>query len=143
MKEKNWLSEHDSLIEPPPKRGWYGKQTEDTELRQAYTYAEFLKIARRNIDEKYAGVFMLLFLVMIASIAGMALYWARKVGSCWSVVAATPLAIAVSGAFYWAVLDLWARGYAFLTLFFDRRYIGKSKPSFKKTFKFGKQNGSK
>lgn len=143
MKEKEtWLS-GDSRIEPPPKREWYGKQTEVTELRRAYTYAEFLKITRRNIDEKYAGVFILSFLVITASIAVIAICWARKVDSCWPAVIATPLAIAVSGAFYWSVLDLWARGYAFLTLFLDRRYIGKSKPSFKQTFKFGKQNGSK
>ena len=134
QKTNDWLSP-DSRIEPPPKREWYGD-----EAHRALLYAEHIRINRRNIDKHYPAA-----IGIPASIAGIAWgvaahIYACHIDSAMFLICGIALAPFVGVACGFLLTEVFARGMAYDDFLRQPR---KSKPLFKQTFKFGKQNGSK
>lgn len=136
MKEKEkWLSCDDSRIGPPPERKWYGEGA-----YHALRYAEHVKINRRNIDKHYPEAIGIP--AVIAAISwGIAAYsYGYHIDSAAFVVCGMALSPLVGLTCGLLLTEVWARGMAYNDFLRQPR---KSKLSFKQTFKFGKQNGSK
>lgn len=140
MKEKeDWLSGNNSRIEPPPKRKWYGEEKEYEEFCRAEWYDKHYKRVRCEIDKHYDDV--ALALSLIAVFAWLAAFVVAAVSLKWVWLAV--LGILLSPFFgvisQCAILELLARWKASRCL----RSNHREKTTFKQTFKFGNQNGSK
>lgn len=134
QKTNEWLSGYDSRIEPP-ERKWYGE-----EAYRALRYAEHVKINRRNIDKHYPAA-----IGFPASIVGIlcgvtAYSYGHHIDSVTFIVCGMALSPFVGVACVFLLTEVWARGIAYNDFLRQPR---KSKLSFKQTFKFGNQNGSK
>lgn len=140
MKEKEtYLLSDDRRIEPPPKREWYGEEKEYEDFFRAERYDLHYKKVRCEIDKHYDDVALVLSL--IAALAWLAAFVVAAVSLKWVWLAA--LGVILSPFFgvisQCAILELLARWKASLRL----RSSRKEKLTFKQTFKFGNQNGSK
>lgn len=140
MKEKeNYLLSDDRRIEPPTKREWYGEEKEYEDFFRAERYDLHYKKVRCEIDKHYDDVALILSL--IAALAWLAAFVVAAASLKWVWLAA--LGVILSPFFgvisQCAILELLARWEASLRL----RSSRKEKLTFKQTFKFGNQNGSK
>ena len=138
-KKENWLSDYDSRIEPPPKRTWYGEETEYEKLCRAEEYDKHYKGVRCEIDKHYDDVTF--GFCIIATLAWCLAFVIVALSSkiVWLVILGIILAPFFGVISQCAILELLARWKASLRLRSNR----KEKFTFKQTFKFGNQNGSK
>lgn len=137
--EETYLLSDDRRIEPPPKREWYGEEKEYEDFFRAEWYDLHYKKVRCEIDKHYDNVALALSLT--ATLAWLFAFVIAAVSLKWVWLAA--LGVILSPFFgvisQCAILELLARWKASLRLRSNR----KEKLTFKQTFKFGNQNGSK
>jgi hypothetical protein len=138
-KETKWLSGYGSRIEPPPKRTWYGEETEYEKLCRAVEYNKHYKRVRREIDKHYNDVTLAICIIATFAWCLAFVIVALSLKIVWPVIPGVILAPFFGVISQCAILELLARWKASLRLRSNR----KEKFTFKQTFKFGNQNGSK
>lgn len=140
MKEKEtYLLSEDRRIEPPPERKWYGEEKEHEDFFRAEWYDLHYKKVRCEIDKHYDDVaFALSFIAVLAWLLAFVAV-AVLLKCVWLAILGVILSPFFGVISQSAILELLARWKASLRL----RSSRKEKLTFKQTFKFGNQNGSK
>ena len=140
MKEKEtYLLSEDRRIEPPPKRKWYGEEKEYEEFCCAERYDKHYKKVQCEIDKHYDDVTFVVSLIAVLAWLLAFVAVAVLLKCVWLAILGVILSPFFGVISQSAILEMLARWKASLRLRSNR----KEKLTFKQTFKFGNQNGSK